>query len=176
MIKRKLIILVIVVFLAVIGYINFFPKKITDFDPKNIPAIIISPTINTPTEMVADIPISKGTVMGKICFPSSFVPEGYILAKNVNTNVIEKIYFEGVPPLTQEYSLSLNEGKYVFAYAQKEGEAEGFYSSCALITNASDCGTPKSHELIEIDIRANDTVSNIDLCDYYYSPEEKPVF
>jgi len=117
----------------------------------------------------------KGKIEGKICYPSSFVPEGYILAKNVETKKIEKTFFEGVPPNSQEYSLMLVPGKYVFAY-EIEGDPSGFYTLCAPTMHVDDCSTLESHQLTEVEVVAGKTVENINLCDYYYQPEHKPSF
>lgn len=166
MIKKVLTILVIVFSLALVIYFNLKDRIVAP-----IPAVTV-----TPSEEVTSMPKAKGEVEGKICFPSSFVPEGYILAKNIETSEVEKTYFEGVPPNSQDYSLSLNEGKYVFAYAGTDEIAMGFYTACAPTASINDCSSPESHELIEVDIRSGDTVSGIDLCDYYYQAEEKPDF
>jgi len=177
--KKPLIIVLAVlalVVLAVLAYMRFFSPRTISSDLEE------SITGPTPTEIVdiseevEVVPKAKGSVEGKICFPSSFVPEGYIMVKNVETDVVEKTYFEGVPPKSQEYSLSLDEGKYVFAFAKMDEVPMGFYTPCAPTASVDDCSTPESHKLVEVEVRAGETVSNIDLCDYYYQAQEKPEF
>ncbi len=116
----------------------------------------------------------KGWVEGKICYPSDFIPDGYILAKNIVTGEVERqafIFDKAVG--NQKYSILLDEGKYVFSYEVTErGEVEGFYTNCS--KDLENCLTWESHQLIEVEVMANETVTEIDICDYYYQSENKP--
>lgn len=161
--------------LSAAGYLyyqNLQLKKEQVLLPKIMPTLTSTPpSAITPT----DIPTTYGTVEGKICYPSSVVPEGNILAKNTETGKVEKKYFEGVPPKNQDYSLILKSGKYVFAY-EIAGDPKGFYTSCALTGDIANCSTPESHQLTEVSVTTGGTVKKIDLCDYYYQETEKPNF
>lgn len=125
-----------------------------------------------------------GNVEGKICYPSSGVPQGYILAKNIKTDKITEIYFGGASnPEQQKFSVSLDEGKYVFAYKPKLGSANnsndnnyGFFTSCALTTDLKNCSTPDSHKLTEVDVNKGETLKDVIICDYYYDKDNKPEF
>jgi len=141
------------------------------------PTGVTAPTVQAVVPTVEPSPLLKGKVEGKICYPSDYVPKGYILAKNVETNKIDKTSFEGVPPKTQDYSLNLDVGKYVFAYDPGgNGNYMGYFTSCAPTMNVANCSTNESHKLIEVTVTANKTVSGVDLCDYYYQPNQKPNF
>jgi hypothetical protein len=128
-----------------------------------------SPTLSQTTESVSEM----GRVEGIICYPSEFVPEGYILAKNVATEETKRKYFKGVPPGDQTYSLELEPGTYVFAY-ELGGSPAGFYTPCALF-EINSCQPPESHRLKEVEVKAGQTVEEINICDYYYG-ENKPDF
>lgn len=117
----------------------------------------------------------KGIVEGKICYPSEGIPAGTILAKNIKTGEITRQNFEGVPPSKKDiYSISLDPGTYVFAYDIGSINYLGFYSTCAI--QLTECKTTESHQLIEVNVVAGKTISNVDLCDYYYQPDQKPNF
>jgi hypothetical protein len=119
----------------------------------------------------------KATVTGKLCYPSSQIPEGIILAKNIDTKEVIKKDFAGTPPEKPQYSLSLEAGTYVFAYdVEGKGEYLGYYTKCAKTTHVDNCSTKEDHELIEVVLSEGKTIENIDLCDYYYELEHEPDF
>lgn len=126
-----------------------------------------------------------GKVEGKICYPSDFIPAGFILAKNIKTNEIKEISFDDkVIVGSQGFSIQLEKGTYVFAYKpilvdgsgyDYEG-VRGFYTQCALNTEHEICSKPESHKLIEVEVGKNKTTGDISICDYYYGDENKPNF
>jgi hypothetical protein len=143
------------------------------------------PTINksepqtSPIDSNLPMPGEKenmGKVEGKLCFPSEYIPKGYILAKNTDTGLIEKTLFEGTPPKDPSFSFSLPPGNYIFAYAPDNNKMEGFYTPCAKTQYAGNCETDQSHQLTEVNIIAGRIINNIDICDYYYQPAQKPAF
>jgi hypothetical protein len=113
----------------------------------------------------------KGKIEGKVCYPSSFIPEGKILVKNTVTGEVlsQDFRMEGQ---NQKFVMELAEGKYMAAYQPNEIEIMGFYSQCAL--EMENCATPESHRLKEIEVKPGVTVEKVDICDYYYQPENKP--
>lgn len=124
-----------------------------------------------------------GNVEGKICYPSSGVPSGYILAKNIKTNDVTEKYFGGANnPEQQKFSISLDEGSYVFAYRPILGDASGnydgpygFFTTCALTTDNVNCSTPESHQLTKVIVNKNEIMRDVIICDYYYE-NNKPEF
>ena len=171
---KYILVLLLGIALGVAGYLYFQNLQLKKEQVLPSPFPTSAPTI-TQALVPTENPITYGTVEGKICFPSSVVPEGNILAKNTKTGAIEKKYFEGVPPNNQEYTLTLKSGKYVFAY-EIDGDPRGFYTPCALTGDIANCSTPESHKLTEVNVIAGETVTKIDLCDYYYPESEKPNF
>ena len=134
------------------------------------PAAIPTTKSTEPTLVEKDI-----TVKGKVCYPSDFIPNGYILAKNIQTNKIESFPFT-YESKNQNFSISLKEGNYVFAYEAKNNKYRGYYSKCALTTQANDCSTLESHKPIVVSVKSNTIINDISLCDYYYGQGEEPNF
>jgi len=136
---------------------------------------------NTPTGMdlnpTEEEKIEESTIVikGKVCYPSDFIPDGNILAKNIQTNKIESFPFT-YESKNQNFSISLKEGNYIFAYESKNDKTKGYYSKCALTTQNSDCSTSESHKPIVVNVKSNTTIENIILCDYYYGQGEEPNF
>lgn len=151
---KKVTILILIVILWGGGFYFFKSKEIRNKEQ-------ISPT------QVSE----KGIVAGKICYPSSFIPDGQILAKNVQTKEIFSQVFK-MEGSNQEFEMELTEGKYVFAYKPDDtGGIMGFYSPCAV--EMETCATDESHELIEVELKAGERLKNIDICDYYYETAQE---
>lgn len=125
-----------------------------------------------------------GVVEGKVYYPSSGIPDGFILAKNINTNQIKEIHFvDKVRVGDQDFSILLDEGVYVFAYKpiliNADGNYEGpygFYTENCLAVNDENNPNPKSHELVKVKVEKNKTANNVSICDYYYPEDNKPNF
>lgn len=175
---------------VVVGFYFLLNNKINKLETKQIidttPAVEKISTVPTKTEIIPTVvPTTKSTesvliekditVKGKICYPSSYIPDGYILAKNIQTNKIESFPFT-YESKNQNFSISLKEGNYIFAYESKNDKTKGYYSKCALTTQSSDCSTPESHKPIVVSIKFNTTINDISLCDYYYGQGEEPNF
>lgn len=164
---KKIVILMLVVILLGGGFYFFKPKEVK----KEEPLLINNREQISPTQVSLMQTIEKGTVEGKICYPSSFIPDGQILAKNVETKEVFPQIFK-MEGSNQEFEMELTEGKYVFAYKPDDTEGMmGFYSPCAV--EMETCATDESHELIEVKIKAGERLKNIDICDYYYEAEQE---
>ena len=112
---------------------------------------------------------SQGSVNGRICYPSEPpLPPLTLFFEETNTATIHQLeHTDG----TGVYSIDLPQGTYV-AYAWREGfELGGAYSAavpCGLSVNCSD------HSLLTFQINAGQTLSDIDICDWYGSPGDVP--
>lgn len=103
----------------------------------------------------------EGGVSGIVCYPSSGIPPMNLYFANVNNDDIHEFdHSTGEGP----YNVSIPPGTYV-AYAwTKDFSVGGSYSEavpCGLSVNCTD------HTLIEFDVIAGQTTTNIDICDYY---------
>ncbi len=128
-----------------------------------------TPTLRETMEPVKVI--ETGKIEGKICYPSSFIPKGSILAKEVMTGEVKRQVFE-MNEGSQNFAMELDKGSYVVAYQPDEMETMGFYTKCAI--DLENCISNESHQLIEVEVGAGETVEGIDICDYYYQPENRP--
>ena len=165
---KKYATVVIVVGLIVVG-IYFLGRK--NQSRKTLTENRISPTDISEITVEPIKTKERGKIEGKVCYPSSFIPEGKILVKNTATGEVlsQDFRMEGQ---NQKFVMELAEGKYVAAYQPNEMEIMGFYSQCAL--EMENCATPESHQLKEIKVKPGVTVEKVDICDYYYQPENKP--
>lgn len=124
-----------------------------------------------------DFPISeKGTVSGKLCYPSSFLPPGEIVAKDLSSG---KTY-------TQDYAGSGAGGKSTYTFELPIGTyhiryqahastdkpdifTSGYYDECAKTMATNECTPDSGHILGEIKVSSGTEINNIDLCDFYYN-------
>jgi hypothetical protein len=120
---------------------------------------------------------STGKVKGRVCFPSDHIPAGDIRAKNIDTNEVFSQSFEKVPPGSLNFSMTLNPATYVFGYAIGGKEVNGgYYTECSKTMHNDNCGTKESHKLIKVKIEQGKQISDIYLCDFYFSDINEPEF
>lgn len=117
-----------------------------------------------------------GTVSGKICFPGSYIPEGKIALKNIETDEVETF---PNPSNQSTYEVNVPAGSYHARYQAymngMEGDFQsGYYTKCAIDSTADVCNAPDGHALIEVEIENGGTVADVALCDFYY--ETEPAF
>ncbi|MGW8224864.1 MAG: TolB family protein [Anaerolineales bacterium] len=120
----------------------------------------------TPTpEPIAD----TGDVMGKICFPSEFIPSMAVYFQNTTTGKFNEM---PVAENQDSYTFKLEAGEFVaFAYPQEGANSfGGMYSAaiaCGLNVECTD------HTLIAFNVLPGETTQGIDICDWY-APEQVP--
>lgn len=131
----------------------------------------VNPTPTLRETMEPTKGVEMGKIEGKVCYPSSFIPKGNILAKEVTTGEVKRQIFE-MNEGNQNFAMELDKGRYVVAYQPNEMEVMGFYTGCAI--DLENCISDKSHQLIEVEVGAGEIVKGVDICDYYYQPENKP--
>jgi len=106
-----------------------------------------------------------GTITGKLCYPSEYIPEMTIYARNVKTG---KTLSTHVKEGTAVYKVSVPPGRYfVFVWTRTEktlGRIGGLYSRavpCGLNVSCAD------HRPIPVEVEPGRTVTHIDPCDFY---------
>jgi Tol biopolymer transport system component len=128
-----------------------------------------TPTPILPTLTPEPIP-STGVVMGKICFPGSFIPSMTVYFQDITTSEFTQMQ---VAENQNNYTFELEFGEYVaFAPLQDVGETPfgGMYSAavpCGLSVECTD------HSLVEFSVMPGETTKGIDICDWY-APELVP--
>lgn len=142
-------------------------------------------TTSTPSQMTSSpfptkLPVqtsAKGSVSGKLCYPSSFLPKGAIEAKNTQTNEISsQEYIGSNAGGKSNYTMDLPVGTYIFRY--KVGETTpatyGYHTTVCATGLETSCSTTNPRVHITVSVSAGSETNNIDLCDFYYgnnSPE-----
>ncbi|HSW87801.1 MAG TPA: hypothetical protein VLG12_01420 [Candidatus Saccharimonadales bacterium] len=153
--------------------------------------IAIQPTIQQftptqePTTAITVSPTSTatmtGTATGRLCYPSSLIPKGTITAKNITTNELVTQDYPGTDNGgSSTYTLILKPGTYHMKYTpQAYSSVIGFYtdySTCVNNPSGSNCSGQKTRPLLPVTIEAGKTVQDVNLCDFYYSPDSPPTF
>jgi hypothetical protein len=115
-----------------------------------------------------------GYIEGTTCYPADGMPSDMrIYAENTENNKIYMVQLSSINDAnifidTMKYKMRLPEGSfYVYAKTNRKGSKQNYnayysdYVKCGLHVKCT------SHEPIIIKIRANETISNVDPCDWY---------
>ena len=147
-------------------------KQIVTLPGETVP----SPTTPLPsTEVIpANLPDEKGTVSGKLCYPSDSLPSGEIVAKNIaSAELTTQNYPGSFSGAGSTYTMELSPGEYNLRYqAHASGNnptlfSSGYHTEC---DGSAPCDE-KSHALIPVKVVRGEATENIDLCDFYYEIE-----
>ncbi len=140
-----------------------------------------APTPNTSVAPSAEAIITDtGTVSGKLCYPSSFLPPGEIVAKDLDSGKIyTKDYVGSIAGGKSTYTFELPAGIYHLKY-QAHASAEdtdiftsGYYDECAKTMHTNDCTPDSGHINIAVEVEDGEELQNVDLCDFYYNPTQQ---
>lgn len=124
-----------------------------------------NPSMNDNSEMSAE----NGTIEGTLSYPSQFIPEDMqICAEDTNSadkyctdeHIADSKYTTGFG-----YQLDVPAGTYnVYAYLQSDPEYRAYYNEFVTCGLSVDC---ESHQVIDVEVEAGETVSGIDPGDWY---------
>jgi len=123
----------------------------------------------------------NGTITGKLCYPSEFLPAGAIEAKNITSNaIVSEEYFGTGGGEGATYSIGVLTGTYILRYkAMPDPNGEplyGYHTTTCPTGLETTCAAENARERIEVAVMAGETVENIDLCDFYYNSSNPPEF
>ncbi len=119
---------------------------------------------------------ATGNITGKLCYPSEFLPEGTIEAKSVNSQTfVSELYPGSENGGGSTYSLAVPAGTYILRYKASNTLA-GYHTDVCSTGLETSCAQDNPREHIEITVAADQTVKNVDLCDFYYAPGNAPEF
>lgn len=173
--KQKGYIFAVFIILILMGAVGFFgyeyfKNTLATITPS--PAPIVSPQAS-PTEVL------EGTVSGRLCYPSSFLPPGEIVAKDISS---EKTYTENYAGSMAggktTYTIGLPAGTYHLRYQAHASTKDtsiftsGYFDECAKTMHTNECTPDSGHIIIPVTIAAGEEVANVDLCDFYYNPTQ----
>ncbi len=128
-----------------------------------------TPTSIPPTPTPESLP-ETGIVMGKICYPSEFIPSMTVYFQNTASGEFNEM---PVAENQDSYIFELESGEYIaFAYLQDESAViGGMYSAavpCGLSTECVD------HSLLAFAVLPGETTESIDICDWYAQDQVPP--
>jgi hypothetical protein len=104
----------------------------------------------------------NGLVTGKICYPSESIPPMTVYFRSTLDSSVKTLEIEADQ---NTYSVNLEPGTYVaYAYPKDETTHGGMYSAMVSCGLADHC---KDHTLLPVEVRTGETVSDIDICDWY---------
>lgn len=120
----------------------------------------------------------KGTVSGKLCYPSEVLPEGVIEAKRISDGKVFILNHGGSQDEAgTKYIFKLEAGDYYLRYnAGGNGKFIGYSTTVCPTGMQESCGDTKQREIVKAQVVAGWTVSGYDLCDYYYKDSNAPKF
>jgi hypothetical protein len=178
--------IVIGLVIAVVAIFVMMPKSAT---PNQIATSTQTPQATSSALPVASVsaspsasPISStGTISGKLCYPSSFLPAGAIEAKStINNMVTTKIYPGTAGGGTSQFSIDVQSGTYVLRYkAQPDANSEalyGYYTDVCSTGMETTCAATNDRENKKVTVTAGQEVTGVNLCDFYYDNSTNPGF
>ncbi len=125
---------------------------------------VVSPPTSTQPQAAA-----VGTLSGRMCYPSESIPAMTLYLENTAAGTATEV---AIAPNQGTFSIELPPGTYI-AYAWRPGfEIGGAYTPavpCGLTTACTD------HSLLPVTVAAGETVTNVDLCDWYGGPGAIPL-
>lgn len=127
----------------------------------------LSPTITKKIKLTPTKKNEQGKAEGRLAYPSEMIPELLVVAFNSQDN--SEFYYEKTDLNQTSYEIQLPEGNYylVSYVLDEEGSYGGGY------TEAVGCGLSvecEDHSLIEVEVKDNTVLEDIDLTDWY-APE-----
>lgn len=109
-----------------------------------------------------------GSISGRICYPSEFIPEMTLFFEDLSTLQITELL---IAENQTGYTMQLSPGTYIaFAYLNSGALLGGSYSRAVPCGLGTDCN---DHSLIEFEVVPGKSLDNIDICDWY-SQEDIP--
>lgn len=122
---------------------------------------------------------TTGTVTGKLCYPSEMIPPGKIEAKRVGDNVMFTQEYAGSQSGGTTYSFPLVPGTYNLRFGPTiDGQVSsyGYRTTVCLTGSETTCGDTNPRQMGPATVVSGQTVIGFDLCDFYYQPQNAPVF
>lgn len=123
---------------------------------------------------------TMGTVAGKLCYPSEMIPPGKIEAKRTSDNMIfSQDYIGSQQGGGNTYSFPLEPGTYNIRFGPTlDGKVStyGYHTSVCLTGLETTCGDTNPRQMVSATVMAGQSVVGFDLCDFYYQPQNAPVF
>jgi len=172
--KKYLLLIFVLLIFSLLLFYQFKTRKTAQIEQKNIPSTVVNIETTSTKHM--------GFVTGKLCYPSESIPKGTIVAKNTLTNVLyTKEYAGSSYEDPNIYTFELSEGVYYLKYAAKpdpnsEIIINGYYTEQCSTGNEKTCAQENKRTNKTVTVKYNETISGVDLCDFYYAQNDEPKF
>lgn len=120
--------------------------------------------------------VAKGTVTGKLCYPSEVLPQGVIEAKRLSDLKIFILDYGGSEAGGgNNYEFPLEDGSYYLRYKVAENLI-GYSTTICPTGQEETCGDTKIRVLRKAEVKTGQAVSDYNLCDFYYHSSNAPKF
>ena len=126
-------------------------------------------------------PNTVGSVFGKLCYPSSFLPPGEIEAKEVTSQKVSTLPYVGSQNGGYDgFVVKLPPGVYVFRYKaipdKNKKPIYGYHTEQCAKGDETTCAKDNPRTLKKIELKAEARIENVNLCDFYYDTSKEPTF
>ena len=146
---------------------------ISEIQETSVPS---NPTPEQPTSALVEPtqtpePVSStGTVAGKICYPSEFIPSMTVHFQNNETGTVSHLQIAENQII---YNMELEPGDYfAFAYPEEQSiSLGGMYSEAVACGLTAEC---TDHTLLVFTVTPGETISGVDICDWYAQDQLPP--
>lgn len=119
---------------------------------------------------------AKGTITGKLCYPSEVIPEGTIEAKRLSDGKIFILDYGGSKSGESNiYEFPLENGDYNLRY-NVDDKIYGYSTTVCPTGKEETCADTKMRLLRKAEVKTGEKISDYDLCDYYYKDSNAPKF
>jgi hypothetical protein len=176
----------IAITILIVGTVSFYlfylkqqiPIKPVKIEPLSNVAGSSGPNINIQNESVG----VKGSISGKLCYPSEYLPSGLIVAKDIKTEKEYSMHFVGNKNVGKTtYTFELQKGTYYVKYVPQAENTDttlspGYFTNQCPTGMETECNEKNKRTNREVTVVPNITIKGVDLCDFYYSKENEPVF
>ena len=135
-----------------------------------LPTVPPGPTaLPTPTPQPTPTPTPGVTqIEGRVCYPSASIPEMTVYIQPVGE---DQVYEIPIAPGQTAYQAEVPPGQYYVYAWLPDFSKSGSYSQAVTCGLTAEC---KNHTLLPVVVEAGQTVSGVDVCDWYHGPFDVP--
>lgn len=183
--KVLLIVALVILIIAILGvaayflgFVNLGSLGVSPTQaPSQTPRALATP-VSIPVATASGSPLAstsgqtQGTVTGKLCYPSEVAPAGSIVAKDNSGQSFTQAFAGTQAGAALSYSFALAPGTYHLKYETSPTMA-GYYTACAKNPTNDVCALDSNHVNLDVVVSAGKTVSDVDLCDFYWNQTQK---
>jgi len=151
----------------------YFVGKNQNQSVENYPSST-QPSPQTTDTTILPSPAGNGTITGTLRYPSEFLPEGKVIAKNINTGELHTVEYEGLlfDKGTDSFSISVPEGTYYLKYEAHPDTINPKIIINGYYTVHDGTVQDATHDLIPVKVNSGETKEIGNIADFYYGENE----